>query len=138
MMKKTGFTLIEILLVMVIIGVLVAMVVPNISGRGEQAKEAAARTDIEANLSTALDLFRIDMGKYPTTEQGIEALISSSKISKATRWNGPYLKRKKIPLDPWGEPYQYRSPGTHNTEEYDLWSLGADGVDSEDDITNWE
>lgn len=135
---KNGFTLIEILLVMVIIGVLVAMVAPNIAGRGEQAKEAAARTDIEANLSTALDLFRIDMGKYPTTAQGIDALFSSSKVSNASRWNGPYLKRKKTPVDPWGQEYQYRSPGTYNTRGYDLWSFGADGVESDDDVTNWE
>ncbi len=124
-MYKKGFTLIEIILVVIIIGILVAMVVPNIIGRSEQARITAARTDIESNLSTALDLYRMDSGRYPTSEQGLNAL-------------GPYLKKKKIPKDPWGHDYLYVSPGAHNKDSYDLTSLGPDGVESSDDITNWE
>ncbi|MDP8265246.1 MAG: type II secretion system major pseudopilin GspG [Candidatus Aceula lacicola] len=136
--KRQGFTLIEIMLVVIILGILVAMVVPNLAGRGEQAREAAARADIEANLSTALDLYELDNGKYPATEQGLKALLKESTASPVpAHWNGPYLKKKKIPKDPWGAEYVYVSPGNNNAEEYDLSSLGSDGVESEDDITNW-
>ena len=130
-----AFTLIEIMLVVIIIGVLAAMVVPNIAGRSEQSRRTAARTDIEANLSTALDLYRMDTSRYPSTEQGLSALISAPSVSN---WNGPYLKKKKIPVDPWGRPYVYAAPGSHNKEGYDLSSFGPDGVESKDDITNWE
>ena len=136
--NKKGFTMIEIMLVVIIIGILAAMVIPNLSGRSEQAKKAAARADIEANLSSALDLFELDQGKYPTTEQGLEALISDPASGGTdSTWKGPYLKKKKIPFDPWGKEYVYASPGSQNTESYDLSSLGSDGVESEDDITNW-
>lgn len=136
--QKSGFTLIEIMLVVIIIGILAAMIVPNIAGRSEQARRTAARTDIESNLSTALDLYRMDAGRYPTTEQGLSALITAPAASpQPAQWNGPYLKKKKIPKDPWGHDYVYVSPGTHNPESYDLSSLGPDGVESNDDITNW-
>ena len=135
---KRGFTLIEIMLVVIIIGILVAMIVPNISGRSEQARKTAARTDIESNLSTALDLYRMDIGQYPTTEQGLSALLAQPTVAPVpTQWNGPYLKKKKIPKDPWGRDYVYAFPGTHNPESYDLSSVGGDGVESADDITNW-
>jgi len=137
--KKYGFTLIEIMLVVIIIGILVAMIVPNIAGRSEQARKTAARTDIESNLSTALDLYRMDVGQYPTTEQGLSALIAAPTASPVpAQWNGPYLKKKKIPKDPWGRDYVYVSPGTHNPESYDLSSLGASGVEGSDNVTNWE
>lgn len=136
--KNEGFTLIEIMLVVIILGILVAMVVPNLAGRGEQAREAAARADIEANLSTALDLYELDNGKYPTSDQGLKALLIEPISSPApAHWNGPYLKKKKIPKDPWGAEYVYVSPGINNIQEYDLSSLGSDGIESEDDITNW-
>jgi general secretion pathway protein G len=136
---KNGFTLIEIMLVVIIIGVLVAMVVPNISGRGEQARRTAARTDIDSNLGMALDLYHMDNSSYPTTEQGLAALISVPNAAPVpARWSGPYLKKKTIPKDPWGRVYTYVSPGTRNRESYDLSSLGADGVEGKDDITNWE
>ncbi len=138
-MKNNGFTLIEIMLVVVIIGVLVAMVAPNMVGRGEQARKTAARTDIDSNVGTALDLYHMDNSVYPTTEQGLAALISSKISEPAPRnWSGPYLKKRAIPKDPWGRSYVYVSPGTHNTDSYDLSSLGADGVESKDDVTNWE
>ena len=135
-----AFTLIEIMLVVIIIGILVAMVVPNFAGRGEQARRQAAKADIEANLTTALDLYELDNGRYPTTEQGLNSLIEKPTSTPApTNWNGPYLKKKKkIPQDPWGRDYVYVSPGVHNTEEYDLSSYGSDGVESADDVTNWK
>lgn len=132
-----GFTMIEIMLVVIIIGILAAMVLPNLSGRSEQARIAAAKADIDANLSSALDLFELDAGKYPASEQGLIALVKNPTSGEESKWKGPYLKKKKIPLDPWGHEYVYNSPGTHNTEEYDLYSLGKDGVESKDDITNW-
>jgi len=134
-----GFTLIEIMLVVIIIGVLVAMVVPNIAGRGEQARKTAAQTDIESNLATALDLYHLDTGTYPTTEQSLPALINAPTSSPVPpKWSGPYLKKKKTPKDPWGRDYVYVAPGAHNKDGYDLSSLGADGIESKDDITNWQ
>jgi len=135
---RRGFTLIEIMLVVIIIGILAAMIVPNIAGRSEQARKTAARTDIESNLSTALDLYKIDASQYPTTEQGLIALLTPPSVAPVpVQWNGPYLKKKVLPKDPWGHDYVYVSPGTHNTDSYDLSSLGPDGVESDDDITNW-
>ena len=135
---KRGFTLIEIMLVVIILGVLVAMVAPSLFGRSEQAKVAAARADIESNLATALDLYELDNGHYPTMEQGLTALIEKPSSSpEPSNWSGPYLKRKKIPLDPWKKEYQYVGPGVHNKDEYDLLSFGPDGVESDDDIVNW-
>ncbi|MCA9408422.1 MAG: type II secretion system major pseudopilin GspG [Candidatus Omnitrophica bacterium] len=130
-----GFTLIEIMLVVIIIGVLAAMVIPNISGRGKQAREAAARADIDANMSAALDLYELDNGVYPSTEEGLKALVEDP--GSANNWNGPYLKKKQIPKDPWGREYVYASPGVHNSDEYDLSSLGPDGTPSDDDVVNW-
>lgn len=135
--RKEGFTLIEIMLVVIIIGVLAAMLVPNIAGRSEQARKTATRGDIESNLSTALDLYRMDTSQYPTTQQGLSALITQPAGGPA-QWSGPYLKKKKVPRDPWGHDYVYLFPGTHNPESYDLSSLGVDGVESNDDVTNWE
>ena len=137
--NKYGFTLIEIMLVVIILGVLVAMVAPNLFGRGEQARVAATRADIESNLATALDLYELDNGHYPITEQGLKALNEKPSSSpEPPNWNGPYLKkRKKILVDPWGREYQYVSPGVHNKDEYDLFSYGPDGIESDDDIVNW-
>lgn len=138
MKNRTGFTLIEIMLVVIIIGVLAAMVIPNMSGRGSQARIAAAKVDIEANLMTVLDLYELDNGRYPTTEQGLEALIREPTLSPLpNNWNGPYLKKKNIPTDPWGKEYVYVSPGVKNFESFDISSYGMDGVESEDDIVNW-
>ena len=124
---------------MIILGILVGMIAPNLFGKGEQARIAAARADIESNLATALDLYEMENGRYPTTEQGLKALNEKPVSSPVpSRWNGPYLKRKKNPLDPWKHEYQYVCPGAQNTEEYDLYSLGSDGLESSDDITNWE
>jgi len=136
--KNKGFTLIEILLVVVILSVLVAMVVPNLSGQGKKARISAARVDIESNLATALDLYEMDNGRYPTSEQGLKSLLQEpASAPEPTNWSGPYLKKKKLPTDPWQNEYVYVCPGTHNTDEYDLSSNGPDGVESDDDIVNW-
>jgi general secretion pathway protein G len=135
--KRSGFTLIELMLVVIIISVLVAMVVPRLVGRSQQARVAAAEAQIEAHLATALDLYELDNGMYPTTEQGLNALITKPSSSPAPpNWKGPYMR--KMPLDPWGNPYVYTCPGVHNTGDYDLSSYGADGIESADDIVNWQ
>jgi general secretion pathway protein G len=131
---RKGFTLIELMLVVIILGILVAMVVPRLAGRTEQARESAAKADIESNIATALDLYELDTGSYPTTEEGLNALFV--KPANAANWRGPYLKKK--PLDPWGRAYVYRSPGTHNVD-YDLFSYGKDGSEGgNEDINNWD
>ncbi|MBN2119663.1 MAG: type II secretion system major pseudopilin GspG [Candidatus Omnitrophica bacterium] len=132
-MKRKGFTLIEIMLVVIIIGALVAMVFPRLTGRGEQAKVSAAMADINVNIATALKLYELDNGAFPTTEESLSALLIKS--ASAINWNGPYLERK--PRDPWGREYKYKSPG-QNRPDYDLYSLGRDGRESEDDVKNWE
>lgn len=129
-MRKRGFTLVELMLVVIIIGILVAMVAPRLAGRSEQAKVAAARADIEANLSSALDLYEIDNGAYP---EKLDDLIV--KPSNANNWKGPYLKKR--PLDPWGNPYVYKYPGTHG--DYDLSSCGKSGTEGGGtEIANWD
>ena len=135
--NRAGFTLVELMLVVIIISILVAMVVPRLMGRTDQAREAAARADIEANLSSALDLYEADTGTYPKTEEGLDALMTKpSNPQAAKRWKGPYIKKK--PADPWGNPYVYQFPGTHGSG-YDLYSSGKDGNEGGgDDITSWE
>jgi len=128
-----GFTLIELMLVVVIITALVAMVMPRLTGRGEQARTSAAKADIQANIATALKLYELDNGNFPGTEEGLNALLN--KPASAASWNGPYLEKK--PIDPWGREYKYKSPGDHRTD-YDLCSLGKDGTESADDVKNWE
>ncbi len=135
---QRGLTLVEILLVVMIIGVIAAMVVPNIAGRGESARISVAQTDIDANLAAALDLYELDNGRLPTAEQGLQALVSKPATSPVpNNWKGPYLKKNEIPKDPWGRAYVYRSPGEHNQGSYDLFSYGSDGIESEDDVVNW-
>lgn len=131
---QDAFTLIELMLVVIIIGALVAMVMPRLTGRGEQARVAAVSADINANIATALKLYELDNGVFPSTEEGLGALLT--KPASSRNWNGPYLERK--PIDPWGREYKYKCPGTHRSHDYDLYSLGRDGRESEDDVTNWE
>lgn len=133
MKNEKGFTLIEILLVVIIIGILVSLVAPRLAGRSEEARRQAAKADIDGGISLALDMYEIDNGRYPSK---IEDLLD--KPSGAANWKGPYLK-KGLPKDPWGNAYVYRSPGTNNTESYDLYSFGSDKQEgTEDDITNWK
>ncbi len=131
MKNKKGFTLIEIMLVVIILGVLAAMVVPKLTGRSDEARRQVAKTDIESNLALAIDLYEVDTGEYPSS---LDDLLKAP--SAAVNWKGPYLKKK--PLDPWGRSYVYKYPGEHNTDGYDLYSMGKSGVESGSDaIANW-
>jgi len=132
--RGQGFTLVELLLVLVILAVLAVVVVPKFTGRSQQARIAAAQTDI-ANLELAIDTFEIDCARYPTTEEGLQALVQQP--ADLTGWRVPYLKRG-VPKDPWGNLYVYRCPGQHNAHGYDLCSFGPDGQEGGgDDIVNW-
>ncbi len=134
---RRGFTLIELMLVVVIISALVAMVAPRLAGRSEEARRSVAQADIKGNLSLALKLYEVDNGRYPTTEQGLRALCEKPASPPTPKnWKGPYLEEE--PLDPWRKPYGYRYPGSHPPRDYDVYSLGPDGVESEDDVTNWQ
>lgn len=132
-----GFTLVELLVVLAILGLLVGLVGPRVLGVLGGANTKTARIQIK-ELAGALDIYRIDVGRYPSTDQGLEALVEAP--SGAKNWNGPYLQNSKVPDDPWGFEYQYSAPGEHGS--FDLWSLGADnreGGDGEDqDIYSWE
>lgn len=135
--NKSGFTLIELMVVMIILGLLAALVAPRVFNKLGKANTNAAYAQIEL-FGTALDSFRLDVGRYPTTSEGLDALIKS--VSGVEEWNGPYLKKSEIPLDPWHNPYRYESPGNHG--DYDLYSYGKDnseGGEGENiDIVSWK
>ncbi|MBN2453425.1 MAG: type II secretion system major pseudopilin GspG [Candidatus Omnitrophica bacterium] len=137
-MRRRGFTLIELMIVVVIIVALASMVVPRLSGRTEQAKKAVAKADIVSNISMGLKLYELDNGNFPTTEQGLNALVTiPTSAPVPNNWNGPYIEN--IPTDPWGNPYKYRSPGNYNKATYDLYSIGKDAQEeTDDDIKNWK
>lgn len=120
--SESGFTLVEILVVMFILGLLAALVVPNIIGKVGTAQVAATKTQI-ASLETALDTFRLDVGRYPNSQEGLQALVE--RPTGATRWDGPYLK-KAVPQDGWDRPFIYKSPG--DGRPYEILSYGADGA----------
>ena len=133
-----GFTLIEIMVVVIIIGLLAAFIVPQIMGRVDDARVAKAKQDIQS-LETALTMYRLDNSKYPTSEQGLAALVTQPTDPSIKHWRpGGYLQR--VSKDPWGNDYQYANPGTHG-KEYDLFSMGADGAPGGEgidaDIGNW-
>jgi general secretion pathway protein G len=133
---QSGFTLIELMLVLVILATLSAIVVPKLTGHSKRAKVIAAGTQI-ADFGTALDAFEIDVGRYPTTVEGMRALLERP-TSEADDWRGPYLSKNVVPPDPWGGEYQYRCPGQYNPDGYDLYSYGPDQkMGGDDDITNW-
>jgi len=137
--KQKGFTLIEIMVVVVILGILAALVVPQVMNRPDQAKVTVAKGDIKA-IGAALDMYKLDNFSYPSTQQGLNALVEKPSGSPQPKnWNRDgYLKR--VPKDPWGNDYQYLSPGTQG--QFDLYSLGADGkqggTDLNSDIGNWD
>jgi general secretion pathway protein G len=118
-----GFSLIELLVVIIILGLVAGLVGPRLFGRVGQSKQGIAKAQIEL-FGAALDQYRLDVGSYPAGAAGLQALVQNPN---APSWNGPYLKKNVVPLDPWGRPYQYKCcPGDHG--DYDIWSLGADGA----------
>jgi general secretion pathway protein G len=138
---RRGLTLIEILVVIVVLAVLATLVAPNVFRHVGAARETTARTQIEM-LGAALDAYRLDNARYPTTEQGLAALWQAPTLEPLpVNWRGPYL-RKAVPMDPWGAPYLYRAPGTQSGTGYDLLSYGADGKPGGDgeaaDILSWK
>lgn len=135
--KQTGFTLLELLVVLGILGMLAGLVVPSVMKHMEEAKFKDAKIQIES-LGQTLDMYKLDVGSYPTTEQGLEALVENPGDVK--RWNGPYLNKSKVPLDPWQNEYKYTAPGEHG--KFDISSMGADGKEGGDDegkdLNSWE
>ena len=131
--SRRGFTLVEMLLVLVILATLAAIVLPKLTGTSQRARVTAVQTQIGA-FKTALDAFEVDNGYYPKGKNGLMDLVQRPR--DAANWHGPYLE--KSPLDPWGNPYNYQCPGTHNSGEgqFDLWSGGSDG--RAEDLNNWE
>lgn len=138
-LDRRGFTFLEIMLVVVIIGILASIVALSLRGRSKEAKVHAAQAEMEI-ISTALEQYEIENGMYPTTEQGLDALLRRPATSPEPKnWKSPYLKKGQDINDPWDNPYQYAQPGRNNTDGYDLMSTGPDGVEGGgDDITNWE
>lgn len=134
--RSAGFTLVELLVVLVILGLLAALVAPRVLSYLGSSKTKTAQLQI-TSFADALDLYRLDNQGLPTTAEGLKALVE--KPASATGWNGPYLSQSRIPQDPWGKDYQYAAPGQHG--EYDLFSLGADGKpggeDENQDVVNW-
>jgi general secretion pathway protein G len=134
---QAGFTLIEMLVVITIIGLIMALVAPRVLNYLAESKVKAAKIQI-ASLGSALDLYYLDVGHYPTSAEGLNALVQ--RPGNLTTWNGPYLKGDVVPEDPWGRPYAYRSPGEHGP--YDIVSYGADGQEggtgTASDITSWQ
>jgi general secretion pathway protein G len=130
--RQAGFTLVEMLVVLAIIGLIVGLVGPRVLNYLSDSKVRAARIQIDS-FSSALDLYFLDNGRYPTTAEGMNALVQ--RPGSASAWNGPYLKGGLMPKDPWGNAYNYRSPGQHG--QYDLYSLGPDGREGANNIVNW-
>ncbi len=135
--NASGFSLIELLVVLVILGLLAAVVAPNVMSKLGGAKSKTTRLQIE-ELGAALDIFSLEVGRYPSSEEGLKALVTDP--GDTTNWNGPYLKKKTIPVDGWNNPYHYKFPGDNG--EYDLFSLGADNAEGGEkdnvDINSWE
>ncbi len=131
----SGFTLIELLVVIIILAILAAVVIPNIINRTGDARKAKALADI-STIDTQLDVYKLDTGAYPTTDETLEVLVSNK--ANSPRWGGPYLK-SGLPVDPWGQAYQYKNPGEHGNVPYDVFSPGEDGQPgTADDIGNWD
>lgn len=135
---SAAFTLIEIMVVVIILGVLAATIIPKFMGTTHDAKVSAAKAHV-AELESALERFYVQMDRYPTTDEGLKLLVEPP-TGDDKKWRGPYVKQLRS--DPWGSPYQYRCPGVHHTSGFDLWSRGADGADGGEgpgaDIGNWE
>lgn len=138
--KASGFTLIEIMIVMVIIAMLAALVGPRLMGALSGSKVKATKIQIET-LSNAVDTFHIDTGRYPTQQEGLTALLENPPATPIPNWNGPYLRKNKIPTDEWGKPFFYANPSTHRMS-FDIYSYGADGKPGgggdDTDIGSWD
>ncbi|MDB6028522.1 MAG: ral secretion pathway protein [Verrucomicrobiales bacterium] len=136
--RSQGFTLIEVMVVVIVIGILAATIIPQFMGTTHDAKVSTAKSHV-AEMESALERFYVHMDRYPTTEEGMKVLVDAP-ASDATKWRGPYIKQLR--QDPWGNPYQFRSPGTHHPTSFDIWSRGADGADGGDgkglDLGNWQ
>jgi general secretion pathway protein G len=140
--NRKAFTLIELVVVIIVIGVLAGLVAPRLLQNVGKAKTNAAHAQIEM-LGLALDNYRLDNDYYPTTDQGIDALIREPDIAPfPNNWDGPYLKKLEVPMDPWDRPYIYRSPGEMNLDSYDIYTLGRDGIEGgegeDQDVYSWE
>lgn len=144
--RRQAFTLMEVLLVAGILALLAAFALPSLIGKAEEARKKLAVAAVEANgsIAKALDSYKYDMGKYPDTDEGLQVLFQKKSSNKDERFNGPYMNGtyEKNCKDPWGNPYEYRSPGEFNEDGYDLWSRGPNGEDDggkegSDDIKNW-
>jgi len=133
-----GFTLTEIMVVLIVIGIIAAAIIPQFIGTTQDAKVSAAKGNV-SELEAAVERFYVHMDRYPTTEEGLKVLVQAP-TGEETKWRGPYIKMLRN--DPWGQPYQYRSPGTHHASSFDLWSKGADGADGGEgpnaDVGNWQ
>ena len=135
---SAAFTLVEIMVVVIIIGILAATIIPQFIGTTQDAKISAAKSQV-SELESAVERFYVQMDRYPTAEEGLKALVEAP-AGDEQKWRGPYIKTLRN--DPWGNPYQYAAPGTHNPNSYDIWSRGADGKDGGEgpnaDIGNWQ
>ncbi|HZL46605.1 MAG TPA: type II secretion system major pseudopilin GspG [Opitutaceae bacterium] len=132
-----AFTLLEILVVLAIVGLLVGLAVNNVGNIFGRSQQDVTKLFVSQSMQAPLFAYKMHLGDYPTTAEGLQALITPP-ANKAERWRGPYLQENKLPVDPWGEPYQYRYPGVKNKDRYDLWSKGPDKTDgTDDDIGNW-
>ncbi len=130
--------MLELLVVLAILGLLAGLAISNVNGIFGGAQVSTADLFVKQSMKTSLFSYRAHMGSYPSTAEGLAALIAPP-ADKADRWHGPYIEGGKVPLDPWGEPYQYRYPGTHNKDGYDLYSKGPDKLDgTDDDVGNWD
>ncbi len=131
---KRAFTLFEILIVIALMALLVAFVVSNMGAIFKGGQVSLAESTVKASFDAPLMAYKIAVGKFPTTEQGLKALVIAPE-GAGTKWKGPYIK--ELPTDPWGNQYQYMCPGKFNKDSYDIWSFGPDGIVSDDDIGNW-
>ena len=133
-----GFSLLELLVVLLLLGAFAGIFAPKIFGQAEKAKQKAAKLEID-QIGQALDLYKLEIGRYPTSQEGLAALMTAP--SGASNWNGPYLKRNAVPKDPWSNEYRYVSPGDQN-RPYDIISLGSDGKEGGDgdgkDLNSWQ
>lgn len=135
--RHAGFTLLEIMVVVIILGILAATIIPQFIGATQEAKVGAAKAHV-AELESALERYQLHMDRYPTQEEGLAVLVGAP-ANEAAKWRGPYIKQLRN--DPWGQPYQYRRGGSHHPNSFDLWSRGADGAEGGEgdaaDIGNW-